>query len=624
MKEGGCVACSTTVHQCMRHRFNIFYFLFLDGETSQPDSALNKTPKRKKKKKSTPLFQARNANKRLRGESYVGFKKADGVNRETLEKPARSMGPRCSGHCKNKENPKPQSGPNQNFQCGDVTDAQREIIFNYFWQLDSWGAKKTFIRECVILKRPEHRRNNMTQETSRKALSMIFYLPLRDEETKLTTRLRVCRQFLLETLSLGEKTVRNWVLQDSESNELPEEGENSLENLATTCDSIQMFFDRLPKMESHYCRASSSKIYLEPVFTSQQELYNLYKADCGTEKPASKTQFRRYVKQNKIAIFSPKKDQCNSCTEFKVGSSTPEEYSNHLTKKEQANVEKTRDKQLALEDETVKVVTVDLQAVLLAPRLNTAANYYKTKLKVHNQVYFDLATKDVQCYVWHEGQGGLESDVFASISKKYISDLKEKNEKMENLIIWSDGCCYQNRNSKLATCLLDLAKELNINIFQKYLTVGHTHMEVDSVHSTIERKLKNRREIYVPAGYLDVIQTARVSSPGPYNVSYLHYNDFDQYEASINIRPGTKKGDPVVTDVVAYQFAPTERLSYKLHFPDDWKELQFRRKVSRGKCVEKLYGGPLPIEKSKYLHLQELKQFIPEDYREFYTSLLHK
>lgn len=56
--------------------------------------------------------------------------------------------------------------------------------------------------------------------------------------------------------------------------------------------------------------------------------------------------------------------------------------------------------------------------------------------------------------------------------------------------------------------LLLLAMEKNVTITQKYLEKGHTQMEVDSVHSVIERKLKNV-EIFLPSQYASITKEAR-------------------------------------------------------------------------------------------------------------------
>jgi len=41
-------------------------------------------------------------------------------------------------------------------------------------------------------------------------------------------------------------------------------------------ESAENFLNSLPKMESHYCRSTTSKLYLEPVRQSHSELYREY------------------------------------------------------------------------------------------------------------------------------------------------------------------------------------------------------------------------------------------------------------------------------------------------------------------------------------------------------------
>lgn len=80
-------------------------------------------------------------------------------------------------------------------------------------------------------------------------------------------------------------------------------------------------------------------------------------------------------------------------------------------------------------------------------------------------------------------------------------------------------------------------------------------MEVDSVHATIERKLKNA-SIYCPAEYAAVMRTAR-SKPSPYVVKYLDYRFFRDHSKTVtipSIQPGSKVGDPTVTNVHALKY----------------------------------------------------------------------
>ena len=147
---------------------------------------------------------------------------------------------------------------------------------------------------------------------------------------------------------------------------------------------------------------------------------------------------------------------------------------------------------------------MDVQAVLLTPRLNASALYYKTKLASHNFTMYNLKTKDVMCYYWHEGEGDLTSHAFASCIRDALATVVS-DANISKITLYSDGCGYQNRNSTLSNMLLDFAVTHKVEISQKFLEKGHTQMEVDSVHSSIESRLKNRA-IYYPENYVDVFR----------------------------------------------------------------------------------------------------------------------
>lgn len=62
---------------------------------------------------------------------------------------------------------------------------------------------------------------------------------------------------------------------------------------------------------------------------------------------------------------------------------------------------------------------------------------------------------------------------------------------------------------------------------QKILEKGHTQMEVDSLHSVIEGKLKGKT-IYCPSAYATLIREAR-PNPFPYEVKYVDHTFFRDF-----------------------------------------------------------------------------------------------
>lgn len=124
--------------------------------------------------------------------------------------------------------------------------------------------------------------------------------------------------------------------------------------------------------------------------------------------------------------------------------------------------------------------------------------------------------------MWNESVGGLNANEFTTIIAHFVDDQLVTLDDDRKIVLYSDGCCYQNRNATLSNSLLNVAKLRNITIEQKYLVKGHTHMEVDSVHSQIKRQVRNKI-FNVPADYWLALKNAR-RNPFPYVVEYLEHS----------------------------------------------------------------------------------------------------
>ncbi|KAK0068049.1 hypothetical protein Bpfe_001984 [Biomphalaria pfeifferi] len=180
-------------------------------------------------------------------------------------------------------------------------------------------------------------------------------------------------------------------------------------------EQVIQFIKRFPTLPSHYCRKDSKLLYLEPGL-SLSKMYTMYTEDTAiNHKHVSKKIFDKIFHSLDLSFNNPRKDQCDTCVAYKQGSVDSVSFQEHIEMKDRARHFKALDKELAAENDTLKVVTVDMQQLLLCPKSFASAVYYKRKLSVHNFTLYDLKSKDVFCYLWHEGQGGLDSDEFASI-----------------------------------------------------------------------------------------------------------------------------------------------------------------------------------------------------------------
>ncbi|CAG5047306.1 unnamed protein product [Parnassius apollo] len=182
--------------------------------------------------------------------------------------------------------------------------------------------------------------------------------------------------------------------------------------------SLKEFLKNIPKMESHYCRKHTSKLYLLPEWLSKKALYDFYKSDwCPSQniEPLSIAKFSNTLEIENISLFKPKKDECEKCLSYKLGNIPEPEYREHIESKNEARIEKENDKKTE-----EFVFTMDKQTVLLAPKSNVSSLYYKTKLCTHNFCVFNLKNKDGYCFLWNETEGGLTSDNYATIIVKFI------------------------------------------------------------------------------------------------------------------------------------------------------------------------------------------------------------
>lgn len=543
-----------------------------------------------------------------------------------MKKDKRTIKPRCNCRLSsllcNKE---------KALQCYKLSEQDRNVIFHKFWKEMDWNQRKTFVNLSVENSRPKRHRNRSVENESRRQFSSKYYLQ------KGIDKIRVCKQMFLNTICMGERMVNIWKYAENGPVQQVED-EDVAGNIGTVGrrdrykemkSKLQEFFEQLPKVESHYCRSKSSKLYLEPTWTSKSELYNVYKNVWCKEKGInyfSVATFSHIFAEMNLSIFRPKKDECDKCVSYKTGNLPEELHVLHQEKKKEAREAKERDKNSA-----DMVFCMDLQSVLLSPKSNVSSLYFKTKLIVHNYTIFNMKTKDGFCFIWHEAAGGVTANEYASILsffiENYVLDTLKNDQK---IIFWSDGCTSQNRNSTISNALINVAMKHKLEIEQKYLEKGHTQMEADSMHSTIERKLRNK-SINVPADYVGVCLQAR-KIPQPYHVKYLDYSffkNFSQLQFLRSLRPGRRVGDPVVTDIRALKYTSDGSVAYKLRHTENYTAMEYRNKKNINECfnygeLPQLYERPLPIKKSKYDHLQSLKASLEKDYHEFYNNLPFK
>ncbi|KAJ8877018.1 hypothetical protein PR048_021470 [Dryococelus australis] len=224
----------------------------------------------------------------------------------------------------------------------------------------------------------------------------------------------------VNTLSIGQWSVASWVKQEKdtsgedEGNDDDDDGvtdhTKKVSNGTTTTENNADSFGK------RKANKSTNKLYLETVWLTFNSLYKFYESECknNEEIPLSYKTFSQIT-----VIFV-----VDSVLEMYLMRNTISMFQRRL--KQEKEIDKTSE----------------------------------------GGIYIDAATYGMS-------EGGITSNEFSSIICDFISSKSGMNPN-EIVILYSDGCTYQNRNSTLSSALSNLSQELNITIIQKYLERGHT------------------------------------------------------------------------------------------------------------------------------------------------------
>ena len=384
-----------------------------------PEDIVEEEVHTKPKKKKGVNYRKQNVENRQLGKEYKAKKK---VGEEIIEvtKCPRSIRHRCH-HGSNEGQIRNNGGQ----QCENISEEQRQTIFADFWKM-TWEQWKIYV-SSQIEACPTKRQTTGGQ--SRKNRTYKYKLQVDNNQVP------VCQTMFLSTLNIGAWSVHEWAKSDTEMHQ-PQQQTPSRSCSRQDGSQQTEFLNKLPQVESHYCRRDSTKLYLEPVFNTFSSLYRGYQTYCGENghKAVSDCILRMVFKQMNLSLFKPKKDQC-VCVQYEESNKDKEAYEKHIKLKDMARRQNTLDKERYAGNKSTVVLTVDLEAVLLAPALKASALYYRTKLACHNYTIYDLHSHDSKCYFWHEGEGGLDAHTFATCLLDYLNN-NERCKAASTIIVY--------------------------------------------------------------------------------------------------------------------------------------------------------------------------------------------
>lgn len=455
----------------------LLYFNSLDPLASESNSA-SSTHTSKKRKQRPDLWKC-NIRKRLRehGQSYVGYK--------GKVFPAKTVGvrPACSDRCF--------------YQCNkNFSEADRLEVKRQFWDLEEQEKKVffgTFVKKIQCIKR---RKKAEEFEANKKKYAYHYNLQVRSK------CIQTCKLFFLNTLGISERKVYHYFNNIDEDTGAPKPSKLKNRGRKATDEGkiaeVKSHINSFPVLDSHYCRASSQKKYLES-HLSVARMYALYKEQ--TSQPVPVNVYRHVFNYSfNLSFHRQKKDLCDKCYMYKnnkdhLDPKNLDAYKKHKDEKLFMKAERDVDRQNI--DESNAIICFDLQNVFNLPIGYCSNFFYKRKLATFNltaTLILPNTPNLTYCAIWNETMNGRSGNEIASGLIKILTRVVADNPKIRRIILWSDSCVPQNRNQIMATALFNFL-HLNSNIediTQKFSEPGHSLVqEVDCVHSTIEKHLRH-------------------------------------------------------------------------------------------------------------------------------------
>lgn len=261
-----------------------------------------------------------------------------------------------------------------------ISFQDRCSVHESFWSLND-GKKYHFYSKHV--ERAEAKRKRTKNETTKKHFTYTYWLTVKSVKTK------VCREFFLNTLNINKGRILYFFKKNvsSTSTEVPRSpwsGRHKKKEISEVAkEEVRKHILKFPTVESHYCRANSSKKYLEKELNLSQ-MFRLYISE--VDNPVKFSAYRSIFDfEFNLSFEKPKKDMCDKCI---VGYNNENTANNdplliqHIINKQEAKNE--RDVDLKNINDSVGIICFDLQNVFQLPVANASNIFYRRKFSLFN------------------------------------------------------------------------------------------------------------------------------------------------------------------------------------------------------------------------------------------------
>lgn len=487
----------------------------------------------------------------------------------------------------------------------------------------------------LVLQEPERRK--VDENISRRQCTIRYYVE----------NVKVCQKSVCNIFGVTPRRIQYLVEKIKNGTELRDlrgRHENRPRKLQQTDkDIISDHISSFPLQENHYSRNDSSKKCLSPDL-NLMKMHKLFLEKFPNSKVSLRTYTDVFKTKFNLRFGAPRTDTCAYCDKLFIKLCAAETETEKKSIAKESKIHHMRadagyktlkaDTELAHNNPNLIVLCTDLQQVLYCPTLTHSSIFYQRQLATYNYAVHDTAKNNATMMLWHEALAHRGSTEVASALLFYIWQRFEplKLGEERKLVVWSDRCVGQNNNWKMLTMFrfLILSKYFT-QVDQKFLTTGHSFLPCDRDFSYIE-KAKKTSVVYEPFQWTDVIAKSKIKNP--FRVVWMHqsfFKDFTTLEKGLWKDPKCKITEGLWIQLCA-DTPTTLRIRKSHNILQPWNSFSLcNRKKAETMTVsqnilsytdlQSIYKNPLPIKTEKLKNLQDMCDYIPLKYVEFYNNL---
>lgn len=518
----------------------------------------------------------------------------------------------------------------------NISENQRKNINCSFWNLTYQERKNFILNSCSRLE-VQKRRNPDNQY--RKKNTFKYYFKNDKGES-----IEVCKVFFLTTLGFqrsNDRLLHN-TLSKTPKNKLraliDQRGRASNKHKIdynVVDDHIETFHPSI----SHYRREHAPNRRYLPSDVTVSFMYEDFKTKYPNIK-ISYDAYRVHVKQKNISFCKLGHEECETCEEFKLHGHKEDNFQDDcgVCCKWKKHIELAKDsrklyrEQAEMNDENVVRVSVDLQKVIMLPRIDCFKRViFSKRLIAYHESFVCLGSSTAKlspfAVLWNESISGRNKEDIVSTFYAFL--LWKRDTK--SFVFWLDNCASQNKNWCFLTFLVRMVNsdEIAVNeISINYFEPGHSFMAADSFHHQVELSLKKQGKTYDFEDFVSAVRNVKLKNK--VEVKTMNYTDFYLWkDLKSQQKLKQDRNRPLLSNI--RQLKATRGyfvLKYKNSFrPDeDFKTLDFLCKKVMKKSVllspVSSLSNPSGFPKSKKdALLNLLGDIIPESRKNFWKNL---